>query len=133
MTVSLCFSQMLAFKRVDLEAECGSPSVYTAAPTHHLKSITASTMRFLDRNLNRHAQPMEHSLAYSNISDHNTVQEALQLELNSYLHEPQMDPFRRIQGPGPEIHVIYCDPLRYWMACIFSYLNVHFSPVCVEC
>lgn len=46
-----CHPQMLAFKKADLDAQHESLSVYTAAPTHNLKSIAASTRRFLDRNV----------------------------------------------------------------------------------
>jgi len=137
--MSLRCPQLLAFKKADLEVEHGDLFAYTPAPPHHLKSMAASVKRFLGRSMNQKpwsTQPTDTtplpSLEHTNTSKHNVVQEVLQFELDSYLHEPRMEPFKIVsQGSGQGSHVVWCDPLRYWMACILSYLNAHFSPVCV--
>ena len=137
--------QMLAFKKADLDAQHESLSAYTAAPTHNLKSIAASTRRFLDRNVGRtppltqfaDATTSPCSPLYANIGEHDMVLDGLRSELDSYLHEPQMATHKEVvQGSESEGHhtvVVWCDPLQYWMVCIFPKFDSRFSPVCAGC
>jgi len=135
-------SQMLAFKKADLEVQCESLFAYTASPAQCLKSIAASTRRFLDRNAGRTPPPTQLSDAatlpcsplYADAGGHEVVLDGLRSELDSYLHEPRMPPFKVVpQGPGLGVRVVWCNPLMYWMASIFPHFNSQFSPVCVGC
>jgi len=111
----------------DLEAQRDSSFyAYTTAPTHHLKSITASAVRFLDRNTSRTsppAQPADVTLSCpppcAGTGERNTVLDGLHFELDCYLHEPRMDHFKATtRGSEPGIIVVWCDPLLYWQVCI---------------
>lgn len=133
---------MLTFKEADLQVDRRSLLAYTAAPSHPLKSVAASTMRFLDRNMSRKPRPARPmgaprsgSSAHADVRKRDAVQEGLQFELDNYLHEPRADLFRTIaDDAGHGSYVVWCDPLRYWMACIFLRLKVvHFSPGCIGC
>lgn len=131
--------QMLAFKKADLEVQRESLSAYTTAPAHNLKSIAASTRRFLDRNTGRTPPPTEPANAttlpcpplHAGTGGHEMVLDGLRSELDSYLHEPRMAPFKVVsQGPELGSRVVWCNPLLYWMARIFLCFNSKFSPVC---
>jgi len=133
---------MFAFKEADLQINHESLIAYTAVPPHPLKSVAASTMRFLDRSMSRKSRPTQPmdashsgSSAYANIRERDAVEEGLKSELKNYLHEPRADLFKTItddQGQGS--HVVWCDPLWYWMARAFLYPKVVcLSPVCIGC
>jgi hypothetical protein len=133
------FPQMLAFKKADLDIQRKSLSAYTRAPTHSLKSITASTMRFLDRNMSRTPPPTELadtvtsacSPLYTSVGEHDMIQDGLKHELDSYLHEPRMAPFKKIaqdsESDGHRLVVVWCDPLQYWMVFIVPWSTLQFS------
>src|SRR6266478_1416941 len=121
-TINLHHPQMFAFKKADLEAEKESLSGYTAAPSHSLKSITSGAMRFMDHTMGQKHVPAQSVHGRTD----NMVLGGLQFELNSYLCEPQMEPVKTIQGPGSEPQFLFCDPLQYWMVCIFSSFNGYF-------
>ena len=128
-----CF-QMLVFKKADSEAKHGNLSGYTVAPMHPLKSIAASTVRFLDRTMSR--KPVSVQSAYGGISNYNTVLDSCELrsELDNYLCEPQADLFKTtMQDSESGPRVFWCDPLRYWMACIFFYFATHSSLAYIGC
>ena len=122
---------MFAFKKADLEAEKENLSGYTAAPPHSLKSITSGAMRFMDHTMGQKHVPAR--LVYGGANEYDRALGGLQFELNSYLSEPPMELFKAIQGPEPEPQVFCCDPLRYWMVCIFPYFSAHFSLIYVGC
>ena len=138
-TASSHCPQMLAFKKADLEGQRENLSAYTA-PTHNLQSIAASARRFLDRTVNRTLVPTEltdvTTLACSpldaGVGSHDMVLDGLQLELDTYLHEPLMVPFKEVaHDSGPGHHVVCCNPLQYWMVSILSRSNQPFSPALV--
>ena len=128
---------MLAFKTVDLEIQHENLSAYTAAPAHHLTSITASTMCFLSRSTGQNPPSTDtvppHPLIYD-INGHNAVLAGLQSELDDYLHEPQAKLFKAVtQASESGVHVIWCDPLWYWTVHVFSYLSGDPSPAYIGC
>lgn len=127
-TDSRC-AQMLAFKKADLNAQHENLSAYTAVPTHHLKSVAASTQRFLDRNTSRTpplTQPVDpvtspSSPLYASISEQDMVQDGLRFELDEYLHEPRMASYKKVtqgsESEGYHVIAVWCDPLQYWRVC----------------
>jgi len=127
---------MLAFKTAELEAQRENSYAYTAAPAQYLKLISASAIGFLGQNMNRTpslAQPMD--VPYTDVSGHDMVLDQLNLELDTYLHEPLLkhSKITGIQGSESELCVEWCDPLRYWTVCIPPHLNAHFSGIHVGC
>lgn len=128
---------MFTFKLADLKIQRENFDAYTVTPAHHLKSISASAISFLDRNTNRTpllAQPTD--VLYTDIGNHDMVLGGLQLELDTYLHEPLMKHAKvtKIQGPGSNVCVEWCDPLRYWTVRVLTpYTNTHFSLDYAEC
>jgi len=94
-------------------------------------------MRFLGRNMSQispSAQPMDtassYSLPHPGAGERNMVLNGLRFELDSYLHELQMDQFKTTtQGSESDIIVGWCDPLLYWMVCVLPYFSVFFSAV----
>ena len=127
--MSSCPSQMLAFKKRDLALQCENSYAYTAVPTHHLQSVTASAIRFFSCDTNQtqpQAQPV--GVSYAGTSSNGNVLEGLHHELDSYLSEAPMPhiryspqecsqtnlaPFWDSQTAVPEV----CDPLQYWKVC----------------
>ena len=117
------FPQMLAFKNADLEmVQHQDLSAYTSSPAHNLKSVSASTKRFLNRTANRTPPPIQPADTtacpppHASAGGHDMVVDGLQYELDSYLYEPPMAPFKEVpQDSGAGNHVVCCDPLRYWM------------------
>jgi hypothetical protein len=127
---------MLAFKTADLEVQQENSYAYTTAPAHHLKSISASAISFLDYNTLQSlppAQPMD--ALYADVGRHDMVLDGLHFKLDTYLHEPLMQHARvsSIQGSESNICVEWCDPLRYWMVCIFFFALMHISQIFIEC
>ena len=128
-----CF-QMLVFKKADSEAKHRNLSGYTVAPTHPLKSVAASTVRFLDCTMNQ--KPVLVQSAYGGVSNCSIVLDSCELrsELDNYLFEPWADLFKTtVQDSESGPQVFWCDPLRYWMACIFFYFDTHSSLACIGC
>ena len=115
---------MLAFKTADLKFQ--QESSYTTAPSHNLKSITASAIRFLDHNASRTlspAQPVD--MLHVSMNKCDVVLEGLRFELDIYLHEPRMDHFKATtQDSESGVDIELCNPLRYWAVRIFP----HFEP-----
>lgn len=129
---------MLAFKEADLQVDHESLHTYTAAPPHHLKAVVASQTRFLDRSMSRKTRPAQptdttqpHPLAHTETRKCDAILDGLRSELDSYLHEPLAEPFKTItDSPGQGSHVVWCDPLRYWMARMFLCQKpAHFLPL----
>lgn len=119
---------MFVFKQEDLQAQQDSSYAYTAAPTHSLASISASTMRFLDHATGQTESPAQPSssatlnpLPYANTPEHNAILSGLCLELNTYLGEPRMDHLKITDG-GPQ----WCDPLLYWAVSAVHHFYEHF-------
>jgi len=119
--VNSCCPQMRAFKKADLEVERES-SAYTAVPAHSLKSIAASAKRFLDRGVNRTSASTQKLAGVTTLPrsppdagpvGRDVVLDGLRLELDTYLYEPRMDPFKK--DPESDDRVVFCDPLQYWM------------------
>ena len=108
--------QMLAFKTADLQTH-ENLSAYTTALTHNLKSVTASARRFLGRNTNQASGPT-HLTDGISFGGCDTVLDGLQLELDTYLHEPPMVPFKEAQDSGSGGNIVCCNPLQYWTVCI---------------
>jgi hypothetical protein len=109
---------MFKFKAADLESQQAGLDAYTPAPTHYLKSVTASAICFLDRDATRSPSPAEHM---DLDGERKAGSDGLRVELDSYLQEPRMDPFKvTSEGSGPGITINWCDPLRYWAVCISS-------------
>ena len=131
--VSSRHPQMLAFKKADLKIQHENFSAYTAAPTHNLKSIAASTKRFLDRGASRKLLPTQLaddaalpcSSLHAGAGEDGIVLDGLRRELSEYLSEAPIAAFKEVaQG-----RVVWCDPLQYWMVCTFPRFNLQFSPV----
>ena len=112
--------QMYAFRVADLEAEQGSLDVYTSAPTHSLKAVTASAISFLDYDGSQSPKPAHHM---DSGIQHDAAVNRLHDELDRYLSEPRMEP-SKVTGQAT---VGYCDPLRYWAVCIFPCFGGDFS------
>lgn len=104
--------QMLAFKVADLKAQQGSLDVYTSAPASSLKSVTTSAISFLDYDGSQSPLPAHYM---DSGAQHDALLSGLHVELDGYLSEPRMEPFK-VTGQAT---VGYCDPLRYWAVCIF--------------
>lgn len=132
--ISLNNPQMLIFKRADLEDQQKNLFAYTATPGHPLKSIAASTKRFLERGESRKLQTIQPTDAAwshpsSNVgpTEHNMALGGLQVELDSYLHEPPVEHYKTVSlGPDLGFGVVWCDPLRYWAVCVFFSSNFTF-------
>jgi hypothetical protein len=128
---------MHAFKTTDLAVQQEHFCAYTRAPEHHLKSVTASAMRFLDRNMNQipsPAQPAGVAPSSVNSGEHNVVLEGLCLELDSYIHEPRMDHFKTTDlGSDSGVGISWCDPLRYWAVRAFPRLGGCLSAIHTGC
>jgi len=119
---------MLAFKTADLEVQQENFYAYIAAPTHHLKSISASAVNFLDHTMQTLSPAQPTDALYAGASQDDAVLNGLCFELDTYLHEPVMR-HSRITGTQHE----WFDPLRYWTVCIFPCFYVHFSIIHIEC
>ena len=124
---------MLTFKKADLKIQHENFSAYTAAPTHNLKSIAASTKRFLDRGASRTLLPTQladdaappRPPLHAGAGEHGIVLHGLQRELDEYLSEAPIAAFKEVaQG-----HAVWCDPLQYWTVRTFPRFNLLFSPV----
>ena len=110
-------------------------------PVHSVKAIAVSSKRFLDRTTNRTSllaqradvTALPHSPPRTNISERDVVLDGLQLELDNYLHEPWVEPFKSVIHSLGSCHVIWCDPLRYWMVCMHPHFDSQFLPVHVGC
>ena len=123
---------MFVFKIADLEAHQDTVNAYTTAPAHDLTSITASSIRFLGRDMIRtqsSAQPPD--APYTGVSERDAVLDGLRPELDTYLQEPRMKSSQVMdQGSGlGATHVGWCDPLRYWAVCEFPKCNMRFSAI----
>ena len=134
------YLQMLAFKKEELDVERGDASAYTDTPTHSIKAVAASARRFLDRTATRTSLLAQHADAalpcsppYTSASEHNAVLNGLRFELDSYLHEPRAEPFKRVTQDSGSCHIIWCDPLRYWTVCMHPRFSSQFSLVRVGC
>lgn len=129
--------QTLAFKTADLEVQHENLSAYTAAPVHHLTSIAASTMHFLSRSTGQNPPSTDtaplHPLIY-NTDGRDAVLAGLWSELDDYLRKPRAELFKTItQASESGVHVIWCDPLRYWTVRVFSCLSRDSSPAYIGC
>ena len=125
--VSLHWSQMLTYRKMDLDVEHKRSYAYTATPAHPLGSVTASAIWFFgcDQDQIQLRAPSTDAL-YTGTCGGDKVLEGLCYELNSYLDELQMPHIRHtsqdlqinpvpVRGPWPQV----CDPLWYWKVYIF--------------
>ena len=107
---------MFKSKKADLEAQQDNSYAYSTAPPHHLTSITASAVHFLEDNTSQTQSPTQPAnVAIPNTHGQDALVQGLCLELNAYLCEPRMDLFK-VTNEGS---VMVCDPLLYWTVCMF--------------
>ena len=102
---------MMTFKTAELKAQQENLYAYTLAPPHHLKSVAASAISFLDDNWTRSPSPIQHT---DWCDSRNPVFDGLLVELNGYISEPRVPPYKWV-NEGPDATIQWCDPLRYWM------------------
>lgn len=100
---------MVAFKTADLKIQQENLYAYTLAPSHHLKSVTASAISFLGDDGTRSPSPVQHA----EFGGHESVLDGLLVEFDSYLSEPRMQLCKSV-SEGSDTVVQWCDPLRYW-------------------
>lgn len=124
-TNSLTLGQMLTFKMAHLKAQQENYYAYTTAPSHQLKSVTASAISFLGNDWDRSPSPVQR---IDSGGERDLLLNGLRTELDDYLAEPRMLPHRLVhEGSDTTATVQWCDPLLYWTVRTSLHLEPSFS------